>query len=500
MKLQIQKRNRQITNADVFIASCFEDEMFSHETTYLNEMTGGLLAKLVKKENFTGKADQTVSLFFQKSLKQHVRILLVGLGKQEEVQEESVRQVAATAVQMVRSWQGKHVVSDFFGMRSKKFTLDACAKAMAEGLWLGTYDFAKYKSSLKEKKFFPETWTFMTEHKTDIKLASKGLSLGEMYADATIFARNLVNEPAQHMRPADLVAVTKAIVAASSKTISMRVFNRAQLEKKGAGGILGVARGSDHEPFLVHLVYKPLHAKKRMVLVGKAVTFDSGGISLKPSDAMTTMKIDMAGAAAVLGVFSVLPDLELNVEIHGIFAACENMPSGKAIVPGDIVRIMNGKTVEVLNTDAEGRVTLADALTYALQQKPDVMIDLATLTGACVVALGEEVAGMMSNDRTLCDELKKAADRAGERVWELPLEPGYKKLLHSEVADLKNIAGRYGGAVTAGLFLQEFVEEVPWAHLDIAGPAFAEKPLNSYTKYGASGFGTRTILEYIRSM
>ena len=216
---------------------------------------------------------------------------------------------------------------------------------------------------------------------------------------------------------------------------------------------------------------------------------------------MMTMKCDMAGAAAVLGLFSVIEELAPNAEVHGIFAACENMPSGKAIRPGDILTLMNGKTLEILNTDAEGRVTLADALTYAVKQEPSVIIDLATLTGACMVALGEEITGLMSNNEALAEKLKCAAVEAGELVWELPLEKRYKKEIESEVADYKNIPStRYGGALTAGLLLEEFVEGKPWAHLDIAGPAFTEKPLNAYAKKGGTGHGVRTLIEYLRGI
>jgi len=216
---------------------------------------------------------------------------------------------------------------------------------------------------------------------------------------------------------------------------------------------------------------------------------------------MMTMKCDMAGAAAVLGLFSVIEDLAPDVEVHGIFAACENMPSGKAIRPGDILTLMNGKTLEILNTDAEGRVTLADALTYAVKQDPTVIIDLATLTGACMVALGEEITGLMSNHPALAEKVKRAASEAGELVWELPLEKRYKKEIESEIADYKNIPGtRYGGALTAGLLLEEFVEGKPWAHLDIAGPSFAEKPMNAYTKKGGTGHGVRTLIEYLRGL
>ena len=216
---------------------------------------------------------------------------------------------------------------------------------------------------------------------------------------------------------------------------------------------------------------------------------------------METMKIDMGGAATVLGVFDVLSEVQPSVEVHGIFGAVENMPSGKAIRPGDVLHSMNKKTIEVLNTDAEGRLTLADALTYAQKQKPDVVIDLATLTGACVVALGEEISGVMSNDQKLVDTILGSASSVGEKMWQLPLEKSYKKLIKSDIADVKNIGGRYGGAITAGLFLEEFVDpKLSWAHIDIAGPVFAERPINAYLPKGATGHAVRTLLHYLKSL
>jgi leucyl aminopeptidase len=290
-------------------------------------------------------------------------------------------------------------------------------------------------------------------------------------------------------------------IAKGKKDLKVRVYDKEQLEKMGAGGLLAVNQGSDHEPYLVHMVYKPEgNIKKKIAIVGKAVTFDSGGLSLKPAEYMMSMKCDMGGSAALLGLFSVIDNINPQVEVHGIFGAVENMPSGKAIRPGDVIKALNGKTIEILNTDAEGRVTLADTLSFAVKKKPDLIIDLATLTGACVVALGEEISGVMSNNPELANKILIAAASAGEKMWELPLEKNYKKLLKSDIADLKNIGGRYGGALTAGLFLEEFVDKTPWAHLDIAGPAYAERPINSYEKKGATGHGVRTLIEFIKAI
>jgi leucyl aminopeptidase len=277
-------------------------------------------------------------------------------------------------------------------------------------------------------------------------------------------------------------------------------LDEGDMRRQGMNCILAVSQGSSQKPALIVLEYRGAKGKPPIALVGKGVTFDSGGLSLKPADAMVTMKCDMAGAASVLGVFSVIEQIAPKVEVHGIFAPIENMISGKAIRPGDILQSLNKKTVEVLNTDAEGRLTVMDMLTYALKLKPQAIIDLATLTGACVVALGEEITGVMSNDARLAQAVLTSASEAGEKMWELPLEKSYQKLLKSNTADIQNIGGKWGGALTAGLFLQEFVDpKTPWAHLDIAGPAFAERDINAYTKKGGTGHGVRTLLRYLQS-
>jgi len=247
--------------------------------------------------------------------------------------------------------------------------------------------------------------------------------------------------------------------------------------------------------------YKPARSRKKIALLGKGITFDTGGLSLKGSEHMETMKLDMAGAAAVLGVFSVIGEIKPPIEVVGLIAACENMPGGRALKPGDILKAANGKTIEVLNTDAEGRLTLADSLSFAVKsEKPDEMIDLATLTGACVVALGENIAGLFGNDVKLLAALEKASNSSGDRVWQLPLEKSYAELIKSQIADIKNTqTGKYGGAITAALFLNEFTADVPWAHLDIAGPAFAEK-VTPLTAVGGTGFGVRLLLNYLKSV
>jgi leucyl aminopeptidase len=307
-------------------------------------------------------------------------------------------------------------------------------------------------------------------------------------------ARDLVNEPPGALTPN---ALAKAAQRVAGDTLEVEVLDEKALRKEGLGGIAGVGQGSNNPPRLVKLTYTPANPRGTVALVGKGITFDSGGLSIKTGEGMMTMKTDMSGAAAVLASMSAIARLGARTRVVGFLCAAENMPSGSAIRPGDVLRIRNGKTVEVLNTDAEGRLVLADGLSLASEEAPAAIIDVATLTGACMVALGNKVAGLMGTSDDLMAQVEAAAGRAGEPVWRLPLPEDYRKQLESEVADVKNIgAGRYGGALIAGLFLREFVDGVPWAHLDIAGPARSEED-DGYLPKGGTGFAVRTLVETV---
>jgi leucyl aminopeptidase len=304
-----------------------------------------------------------------------------------------------------------------------------------------------------------------------------------------------VNEPSGGKSPTAFADSIRKLLR--GKGVTVKVLDEDAIRRERLGGVEGVGMGSDQVPRFVQVSYAPPRARSRIALVGKGVVFDSGGLSLKTASGMETMKTDMSGAAAVAATMSVLSTLGVKARVDAYLPLVENMPSGHAIRPGDVLKMRNGKTVEVLNTDAEGRLILADALSLASETKPDAIIDLATLTGACVVALGEKVAGLMGSDDGFIDKVRAAADRAGESVWPLPLPREYRKLLDSEVADVKNVSGGgYGGALTAGLFLQEFVDGAPWVHLDIAGPARAGSD-DGYVVKGGTGFGVRTLVELV---
>ncbi len=369
------------------------------------------------------------------------------------------------------------------------------AQATVEGALLGTYRFDKY---LKEKSGKALASLAVVEPERRQQAAARdGMRLGQIGAAATTLARDLVNEPANVVTPSYLAARAQEIAKAGR--LRVRVLDGDACAKLGMGAFIGVAQGSQEPPRFIHLTYAPgRRARRRVAIIGKGITFDSGGLDLKSADGMLRMKGDMSGAAAVLGVFQALPRLRLPVEVHGLIAATENMPSGTAQRPGDIVRAMNGLTIEIGNTDAEGRLTLADALAYAVKEiEPQEMVDLATLTGAVVIALGLGITGLFATQDAVADRLLGAARDSGERMWRLPLHDEYKDGLKSDIADLNNVSSQRGaGAIVAALFMRDFAGGLPYAHLDIAGTAFSERELPLGPK-GATGVAVRTLLAYL---
>jgi leucyl aminopeptidase len=418
-------------------------------------------------------------------------VIVVGLGEPKELTLETLRRAAAAGLRRARDLGARHVAED---LGDDRLAARERAQALVEGAILGTYIFDRYKREKNGKAV--DRLTVVVSDERESREAGEGARRGEIFGGAAVFARDLVNMPANEVHPAQLAKVASQI--AREAGLRVRIYDRAQCARLGMGAFLGVAAGSQQPPKFIHLTYGPRGRQaRRVALIGKGITFDAGGLDLKSADGMLRMKDDMSGAAAVLGIMKVLPLLKAGVEVHGLIAATENMPSGSAFRPGDVLRAMNGTTIEVGNTDAEGRLTLADALSYARDRiKPDEIIDVATLTGACVVALGPLCAGLFANDQALADRLLAAAQQAGERLWQLPLIDEYREHLKSEVADLNNVGPRGGGAITAGLFLKEFAGPTPWAHLDIAGPAFSEKDLPLAPK-GATGVAVRTLLTYL---
>jgi leucyl aminopeptidase len=366
------------------------------------------------------------------------------------------------------------------------------AQAVAEGFVLGAYRFSAFKSESPKEALERVVLTAPAEARRTIAAAAER---GRVIAQGVALARDLANTPPANLNAKDIAE--RAVAIAVEGRLGIEVLDKEDMAAQGLGGMLGVNRGSTEPPRLIKLTYTPRRATGTVALVGKGVMYDSGGISLKPSDGMhVLMKMDMTGAAVVLATMSLLPVLRPRVKVVGFMCCTDNMPSGSALKLGDVLKIRNGKTVEIHNTDAEGRLVLADGLSLAVEEKPDAIVDIATLTGAVMGALGKKVAGVMGNDQAWLDEVLAAAGRSDERTWQLPLVDDYRKLLDSNVADLKNVGGPYGGAIVAALFLREFVGDVPWAHLDIAGVMDSDADEGIFSK-GATAFGVRLLVELL---
>lgn len=423
------------------------------------------------------------------------RELWIGLGKKEKFTLEKARRAATKVLAQARALQAETLALDgdsFCGPFSRAET----AAALVEGLRLSDYRFDKYKSKPAPKAPLPVSLAFKGER--EAAALKKAFRDAQTVCEAVHFTRDLANEPANVMTPPALAQAAREMAKKSG--LSCKVLGRAEMKKLGMGGILGVSQGSSYEPQLIVLENKAASGRP-VVLVGKGITFDTGGISIKPSGDMDKMKFDMCGAAAVLGVMKAVAELKLPVKVVGITPVCENMPGSKAQRPGDILRISNGKTVEVLNTDAEGRLILADALSYAKRYEPKAMVDIATLTGACAATFGEMASGLMGTDPDLVAQIERAGEKTGERCWELPLWDEYSELIRATYADIQNISKKNAGTITAGLFLKEFAEHTrSWAHLDIAGTAWnggGPKPLSPI---GATGVGVRLLVELVKNI
>ena len=449
---------------EVLVINKFEGEKTSQELA--NKY-------VVEKDKFEGKFGQTYLMHTLGQIPAD-KILVVGFGKKEEFDHNKMREAVAKAVKKLQQIKAKKAVFDF----------DVNAdygKSAAIGAMIADYAYDKYKS---EKAHHLDEITFARFTQEDV---NEGIIFGE----AMKFTRDLANTPAQIATPAKLAEIAKSIEGVETK-----IFDKQEIERMGMGAYLAVGQGSVQPPKFIHMKYTGKNAKKKVAIIGKGICFDSGGLDIKPASSMLTMKDDMSGAACVLGVMKALSKLQPDMEVHGIIAACENMPSGSSYKPGDILTAKNGKTIEVDNTDAEGRLTLADALCYACDLNVDEVIDIATLTGACMVALGTVASGIMGNDEELIARLIKTGKDSGETYWQLPMFSEYKNSLKSDIADMKNTGSRYGGASAAGVFLQEFVKDTKWCHIDIAGTAYLEKPQKEFIA-GTTGVGLRTLLNYI---
>lgn len=503
MKVTLYTDDLRDAPVDLVAVGVFSDEpdrglSFSH----LNRALEGALERAARDEDFKGSSGQTLVYNVTTGL-QAKRILVYGFGERERYSPEIARQFAGAAARLSLK-VGARALALALTVRdvpSPAARVVALVQALTEGASLGTYAFTPYLTKERREVVLDDVRiAFVAEDVIGVKgaMLRAAVQRGQIVARAVSFARDLVNEPANTLTPAELAERIRK--AAKEKNLGFKVLGPRDLEKQGMGLFLGVARGSEHEPRLIHLTYTPdggVKSERVVALVGKGLTFDAGGLSLKTAEGMVEMKVDMAGGAAVAAAMLALAELKPGCVVHGIIGAAENMPDGKAIRPGDVLRSKKGTTVEVINTDAEGRLVLGDVMAYAQEQGVNEMIDVATLTGACMVALGRVVAGAFANDDDLAARLAAAWERSGELFWRMPLQPELKELLKSDVADIKNLGDRYGGAITAALFLQEFVNaDVKWAHLDVAGPVISTKE-SGYAPKGATGFAVRTLVELV---
>ena len=444
--------------------------------------------KAVRDAKFEGRSDESITILAGEPRK----LTLIGLGKHDSLGLRGVRGAITAAGRIARKHRDTNIAV-LFPYTLPGLDADRTTLALADALAQSDYKYDPYITVRKEQKRIPIRATLIAPNGDVKKLTQTAKAMSE----AVETVRDLGN------MPANLLTATKLADRAEEvcKRVGVKctVYDKREIARMKMGGLIAVNRGSAEEPRFVVMEYAPRKAKKHVALVGKGITFDSGGISIKPSEKMEEMKFDMCGAAAVIGIIEAAAKLEVPVKITGVFAATDNLPSGSAYKPGEIITMMSGKTVEVVNTDAEGRMVLADALHFVSQLRPDHVIDYATLTGACVVALGAEAAGLFSNDDELARKLIESGERVGERLWRLPAWDEYKDLIRSEWADMKNTGGRWGGAITAAVFLKEFVDCPSWAHLDIAGTAYADSETAREAR-GATGAGVRVTIDFLRSL
>ena len=468
----------------------------------VNDRMGGALADAIERGDFRGRKDETLVLFPRKNEIGAQRVLLVGLGKPNEYTVERLRRAVGTAM---RSAERANLTSVAFslehtGRSSERMGGTMAARAAAEAGVLASWDFREMKTTISEEDQPKpiEELVLVAAKGARIADLNNAANIGAVSARSANLARDLATRPGNVATPTYLANAAQEI--AKQYNMKITVLDREQMREEGMHALLAVAQGTYEEPRFIALEYNGAGKDVQpLVLVGKGVTFDSGGISIKPADRMEDMKYDMSGAAAVLGAMRGIAELKIKANVVGLIPSTENMPSGRAVKPGDVIRSHLGKTIEVINTDAEGRLILIDALSYARRYKPAAMIDAATLTGAVGIALGQQATGLMGNDGDLIDEIMAAGLRSGERCWNLPLWDEYRELLDSNIADIKNSGGRFAGTITGGWFLKDFVaDDIPWAHLDIAGMAYRDDAA-SYLRKGATGTPARLFIEWVRN-
>jgi leucyl aminopeptidase len=446
----------------------------------------------MKEGDFKGELYQC-RLFHTQGALPAQRVLLTGLGKRGEFDLDKWRGASSKAGQFIRDTGMKQFVVPI--KRFNHFSEEELTESFVTGLLLGTYQFNEFKTFGRDKIKEIKEVIILGETVKEMKLLEDGLRTGKIISESVCMARDLVNGPSNRITPTTLEGKARQI--ARDHAMEIQVLEVSQAEAMGMGAFVAVAKGSQEPGKFIILEYNKGKGLDTIALVGKGITFDSGGLQIKPAENMERMKDDMSGAAAVLAIMEVASKLQISLHLVGIIPATENLPSGKAYKPGDVLKTLSGQTVEVISTDAEGRLILSDALAYGLRYEPKAIIDLATLTGACVIALGDYVIGLFGNDEALVKRVEEASGKTGEKVWRLPLWDEYFEYLRSDVADFRNVGTRSAGAIIGGIFLSKFVEKTPWVHLDIAGPAYIEKE-KPYIPKGGTGVGIRLVVQMLR--
>ena len=483
--------------ADAVIVNHFEGvDKLDGDISAVDKALGGAISQLVSQGEIKGKLNEVTIVHSLGKLPAD-RVVVAGLGKPADLTVNKIRGAVAETCRQLRQKGVATIATSPLGAGINNISPESSAQAIAEGALLGLYAFRKHIT--REENKFGEIKQLLIVGSARIKSALEGGShKGRVIAEATNLARDMINEPANFMTPTDMAEMAKKLAEAHGLEVS--ILDKEQMVELGMGALLGVARGSQQPPKFIILNYRGSDsAELNIALVGKGITFDSGGISLKPAEKMEEMKGDKAGGAAVMAAMSAIAQLKPKINVTAIVPATENLPDGNAYKPGDILKAMSGKTIEVVSTDAEGRLILADALGYARKLGAKFIVDVATLTGACRVALGDICTGAFANNQDLANRVLSAGNEAGEYIWQMPMFDEYKEQNKSDVADIKNTGGRWGGAITAAKFLAEFAEDTPWVHLDIAGTSMTEKE-RTYTVKGATGVAVRTLINLALSL
>ncbi len=502
MQIKVKKGRIDQADEEAILLGCFDEQTkFTGSLQSINNGLSGAITDLAATGDFAAKLGQTAVLYPQGRLKSK-RVILTGLGKKKEMTRERVRRAFGHAGKKVKELKIENLLVQALDSDHLRIKLRESSQAMVEGIALANYKLGRYKTGNDDRKKTLQNLNIITDDRRKIPEIEKGVKDGEIFSRAANYTRDLANQPSNQLTPERLGQA--ALKLAQENGLKCRVLSKSQIEKLGMNAFLAVASGSNQPPTLTVLEYLPPKKKvNTLALVGKGMTFDAGGLSLKQTDDMLEMKGDMTGGAVVISALAAAAKLKLPIHLFGIVPAAENLPSGTALKIGDIITSHSGKTIEVLNTDAEGRLILADALSYARSFKPDAIIDVATLTAAIKIALGPICAGVFSNDGGLKSSMIQAGERSGERVWHMPLWDEYGQFLESDLADIKNVGGRWGGAILAATFLKTFVGDVPWIHVDIAGVDFKDKNIDiekeySYWTKGATGFGVRLLLQFLK--